>query len=61
MATELHALGRQFSQAGAVKLFAEIDRIPVDIRHNAKILREEMAEWAKELALTEIDSSNSRK
>ncbi len=56
MANELHAMARQDSQAHSVTLFAEFDNIPVDIRHNAKILREEMTEWAKELELTEVDA-----
>ncbi|HJQ81463.1 MAG TPA: fatty acid CoA ligase family protein [Lacipirellulaceae bacterium] len=57
MAMELFGLGQQFPQTRSVRLFAEFDSIPVDIRHNAKILREEMAEWAKELELTEVDES----
>ncbi len=59
MARELHAIAKQDSQACRVRLFAEFDEIPVDIRHNAKILREEMAKWAKELALTEVDEPNA--
>jgi acyl-CoA synthetase (AMP-forming)/AMP-acid ligase II len=58
MAMELFGLGQQFSQTRTVRLFAEFDRIPVDIRHNAKIIREEMVEWAKELELTEVDESS---
>jgi hypothetical protein len=59
IAGELYSIARQFPQARTVKLFAEFDDIPVDIRHNAKILREELADWAKELELTEIDESLS--
>ncbi len=59
MAGELHSLGQQFSHTRSVKLFAEFDKIPVDIRHNSKIQREVMAEWAKELELVQIDSTNS--
>jgi acyl-CoA synthetase (AMP-forming)/AMP-acid ligase II len=54
MANELHALTEQNAQANKVRLFAEFDQLPVDIRHNAKILREEMIDWAKELPLTEV-------
>jgi acyl-CoA synthetase (AMP-forming)/AMP-acid ligase II len=54
MALELSALGKRFAHSRSVKSFAEIDRLPVDIRHNAKILREKVAEWVKkELVLTE--------
>ncbi len=60
MANELHDMTQQRSQARLVRLFAEFDNIPVDIRHNAKILRETMAEWATELELTEVGNPTSR-
>jgi acyl-coenzyme A synthetase/AMP-(fatty) acid ligase len=57
MANELHALAKRFIQAPSIELFAEFHKIPVDVRHNAKILREVMAEWAKEIELTAIDGA----
>ncbi len=55
VASELYAIGQRFSHTRSVHLFAEFDRIPVDIRHSSKILREELAGWAKEIVLLEID------
>jgi acyl-CoA synthetase (AMP-forming)/AMP-acid ligase II len=56
VATELHAIGQRFSQTQSVSLFAEFDKIPVDIRHNSKIVREQLTEWAKELPLIAFDA-----
>ena len=47
MAKELHRIGRRFFHTRSIRLFAEFDRLPVDVRHNSKILREELVEWAK--------------
>jgi acyl-CoA synthetase (AMP-forming)/AMP-acid ligase II len=55
MARELFDIGQQFDQTRSIRLFAEFDKLPVDIRHNSKILREELAERAKKLDLQSID------
>jgi acyl-CoA synthetase (AMP-forming)/AMP-acid ligase II len=43
---ELLALGARHSQSRAVQRLWPHDRLPVDVRHNAKINRELLAEWA---------------
>lgn len=43
---ELHAIGRQHSHTAAITHFFFHPGFPVDIRHNAKINREELAQWA---------------
>jgi acyl-CoA synthetase (AMP-forming)/AMP-acid ligase II len=55
VATELHEIGQQFPPTRCIKLFAEFDKLPVDVRHNSKILREELVEWAKELELRDFN------
>jgi acyl-CoA synthetase (AMP-forming)/AMP-acid ligase II len=59
LAAELFRLGRTSTQANVVRHFVEFDKLPVDVRHNAKILREELIEWAKELPLTEVDENGT--
>jgi acyl-coenzyme A synthetase/AMP-(fatty) acid ligase len=56
IAKELHQVGQRFSHTQSIRLFAKFDRLPVDVRHNSKILREELAERAKELKLQCIDA-----
>jgi acyl-CoA synthetase (AMP-forming)/AMP-acid ligase II len=54
MARELFDLGQQFEPSRAIAHFVKLDKLPVDVRHNAKILREELAERAKALKLQSI-------
>jgi len=57
MARELFDFGQQFDHTRSIRLFAEFDKLPVDVRHNSKILREELAEHAKECELQRIDDA----
>jgi len=59
IAGELHRIGQRYDHTRSIRLFSEFDKLPVDIRHNAKILREKLAEWAREIELTEIDERTS--
>ena len=43
---ELKALGAEFPHTSRIKEFLFHPRFPVDVRHNAKIFREKLAEWA---------------
>jgi acyl-CoA synthetase (AMP-forming)/AMP-acid ligase II len=56
MAKELHRIGQRFIHTRSIRLFAEFDRLPIDVRHNSKILRDELVECAKELELQCIDN-----
>ena len=46
IAEELKALGAEFPHTARIKHFLFHPRFPVDVRHNAKIFREKLAEWA---------------
>jgi acyl-CoA synthetase (AMP-forming)/AMP-acid ligase II len=46
LAIELRALGRNHPSAGAIRLFYFHPNFPVDVRHNAKIHRLTLAQWA---------------
>ncbi len=46
--TELRALGAKHAHTRAIQTFLCHPGFPVDIRHNAKIFREQLAGWAKE-------------
>lgn len=43
---ELLDLGREYGQTRAIKTLLRHPGFPVDVRHNAKIFREELAHWA---------------
>ncbi|NJN18073.1 MAG: AMP-binding protein [Oscillochloris sp.] len=43
---ELRALGQEFSMSAGIRRFLIHPAFPVDIRHNAKIFREQLAVWA---------------
>ncbi len=45
---ELLELGKRFPHTDEIKFFLLHPEFPVDIRHNAKIFREQLAEWAEE-------------
>ncbi|HNX77225.1 MAG TPA: fatty acid CoA ligase family protein [Candidatus Rifleibacterium sp.] len=45
---ELQALGSRYEHTRAIKNFLVHPAFPVDVRHNAKINRETLAEWATE-------------
>jgi acyl-CoA synthetase (AMP-forming)/AMP-acid ligase II len=55
IAGELLEIGQQFEHTQRIVHFAKLEKLPVDVRHNSKILREELAEWAKELKLSSIE------
>jgi olefin beta-lactone synthetase len=55
VARELFEIGQQFEHTRRLTHFAKFGKLPVDIRHNSKILREELAERANELQLSSID------
>lgn len=59
MASELHEIGQRFCHTQQIRLFAEFDKLPVDVRHNSKILREQLSEWAKELDLTDVEKTST--
>jgi acyl-CoA synthetase (AMP-forming)/AMP-acid ligase II len=44
--SELAALGAKHSHTAGIKDFFQMDTLPTDIRHNAKIFREKLAVWA---------------
>ncbi len=44
---ELFALARRYPQSSAVRRLMPHDGLPVDVRHNAKINREQLAAWAE--------------
>ncbi|MBN2381352.1 AMP-binding protein [bacterium] len=46
--TELRSLGARYHHTRSIELFLLHPKFPVDIRHNAKIRREELAIWAQE-------------
>jgi acyl-CoA synthetase (AMP-forming)/AMP-acid ligase II len=45
---ELLELGKRFPHTEQIKFFLLHPEFPVDIRHNAKIFREQLADWAEE-------------
>ncbi|NJM06669.1 AMP-binding protein [Candidatus Gracilibacteria bacterium] len=45
--SELRILGADYSMTAAISRFMFHPSFPVDIRHNAKIFREQLAEWAE--------------
>jgi acyl-CoA synthetase (AMP-forming)/AMP-acid ligase II len=45
---ELKALGQQYGPSKGIKKFLVHPGFPMDVRHNAKIFREQLAAWAKE-------------
>jgi acyl-CoA synthetase (AMP-forming)/AMP-acid ligase II len=45
---ELLELGKRFPHTEQIKFFLMHPEFPVDIRHNAKIFREQLADWAEE-------------
>lgn len=45
---ELLELGKRFPHTEHIKFFLLHPEFPVDIRHNAKIFREQLADWAEE-------------
>ncbi|MDX1520768.1 MAG: fatty acid CoA ligase family protein [Anaerolineae bacterium] len=45
---ELLALGAKYDHTKRIKTFLFHDSFPVDVRHNAKIQREKLADWAKQ-------------
>ena len=45
---ELLDLGKRFPHTDEIKFFLLHPEFPVDIRHNAKIFREQLADWAEE-------------
>jgi acyl-CoA synthetase (AMP-forming)/AMP-acid ligase II len=48
---ELCEVGEQFPHTRRIKYFVEREMLPVDIRHNSKILREALADWAESIDL----------
>ncbi|MBX3433694.1 MAG: AMP-binding protein [Pirellulales bacterium] len=50
LADELRAVGRTEPALAAIETILFRDRFPVDVRHNAKIRREELATWAENCA-----------
>ncbi|MFH1995019.1 MAG: peptide synthase, partial [Nitrospinota bacterium] len=46
--SELIRLGQKFPHTKDIEHFLFKNKFPVDIRHNAKIFRERLAEWAAE-------------
>ncbi len=44
---ELAELGSQFEHTRGIETFLFHDSFPVDVRHNSKIFREELGQWAK--------------
>ena len=45
---ELKEIGKGFEHTGSIETFLIHDGFPVDIRHNSKIFREQLREWAGE-------------
>ena len=45
---ELKIRAREFDHTKDITTFLEHPAFPMDVRHNAKIFREKLAEWAKE-------------
>ncbi|MEC9092841.1 MAG: fatty acid CoA ligase family protein [Planctomycetota bacterium] len=53
--TELKSIGNKSDLTRSIQKFLFIDKMPVDIRHNSKIFREELTVWAeKKLGLHNI-------
>jgi acyl-coenzyme A synthetase/AMP-(fatty) acid ligase len=48
---ELRVLGQQFPHTREIKYFTELEMMPVDVRHNSKILREALVDWAATINL----------
>lgn len=44
---ELGELGQTQPHTRSIQIFLLIDKMPVDIRHNSKIFREQLSEWAE--------------
>ncbi|WP_246133810.1 fatty acid CoA ligase family protein [Lacipirellula limnantheis] len=51
---ELKELGQQFLHTRSLKYFSQFERMPMDVRHNSKILRENLVEWAEEIELLKL-------
>jgi acyl-coenzyme A synthetase/AMP-(fatty) acid ligase len=49
---ELLARGAQHAQTQSIRRIFFHPRFPVDIRHNSKILRDQLAEWAQKQVIT---------
>lgn len=45
---ELRAIGAKYEHTRGIEKFLFHDGFPVDVRHNSKIFREQLREWAKE-------------
>ena len=43
---DLLEMGREFEASRGIETFLRHPSFPVDVRHNAKIFREELAQWA---------------
>jgi acyl-CoA synthetase (AMP-forming)/AMP-acid ligase II len=48
---ELRLLGQQFPHTRGIKYFTDLEMMPVDVRHNSKILREVLVDWAETIDL----------
>lgn len=46
LADELKAIGKEYQQTSSIETFLAHPGFPMDVRHNAKIFREELAQWA---------------
>jgi hypothetical protein len=47
VAADLRELAQCYAHTRCIKTFLAHDKIPVDVRHNSKLLREEVAKWAE--------------
>ncbi|MBL9125187.1 MAG: AMP-binding protein, partial [Planctomycetaceae bacterium] len=57
---ELRALARQHPATAAIEDFLFYPDFPVDVRHNAKIFREQLAEWAGEQLAQQVITRSDR-
>jgi acyl-CoA synthetase (AMP-forming)/AMP-acid ligase II len=48
---DLRKISRSHSMTRSIEIFVSHSKMPVDIRHNSKILREELTAWARQLDL----------
>ncbi len=46
---ELRKIGRRHNLTENIDQFISVERLPVDVRHNSKINREQLAEWATKI------------
>ena len=46
---DLRKIGAKHEHTRSIETFLEHPAFPVDVRHNAKIFREKLAEWANEV------------